>query len=217
MTRSRLLPKLTLTLCGLNVILTALNIITIAIFWNTRMAEKAKNEREKAFRGQEAVEKHLNELSKILLEEDLEKNEKLKTITRATTFALLRSPDLNGQHKGQVIEYLSEMKLVQTPKSAQKNQTPIISLEGANLEEADLMGVNLEGANLEEANLVAAYLRNAHLNYAHLRRTHLFGANLMGANLVGASVTSEQLNQAKLCQTKLPQEINLDPNRDCLW
>ena len=105
----------------------------------------------------------------------------------------------------------------------------------ANLAEAILVKANLEGANLLQANLQADNLREANLAEANLREANLAGddlvraslikaylidanlveANLLEANLQGAYLEEEQVSQALLCRTQLPEEIKLDPNRDC--
>ena len=70
----------------------------------------------------------------------------------------------------------------------------------------NLVRTDLSGANLSVADLFIANLSGA----------NLFGANLSGANLSGAKfITKTQLEGAMLCNTKLPQEIKLNPDRDC--
>ena len=95
------------------------------------------------------------------------------------------------------------------------------NLEGAdlwdaNFQRADLWDANLEGADLLNANLEGADLLNANLEGADLLNANLEGADLSGANLQRAlNLTQDQLALANLCRTKLPQDITLDPNRDC--
>jgi uncharacterized protein YjbI with pentapeptide repeats len=49
----------------------------------------------------------------------------------------------------------------------------------------------------------------------------LYHADLSGADLEGADLreviglTKQQIEKAYLCQTKLPEDIDIDPNRDC--
>lgn len=134
--------------------------IPIAIWWFTETSEATKERQEKATRAQQAVQTYLNQLSNILLQGDLEQNERLRTITRTSTLALLENPDLQrGSEeqanlaedcKGQVIRYLSETKLIQSLKTKSKPKPPIISLSLANLEWADLGRANLEGAKIRQ-------------------------------------------------------------------
>ena len=105
------------------------------------------------------------------------------------------------------------------------------NLQGAILVGANLQGAALDGSNLQEANLAWAYLAGTYLGGANLQGAVLEGTNLAGANLASANlartnlreanlegarnITQDQLTQAKLCGTKLPDDITLDPNRDC--
>ena len=89
-------------------------------------------------------------------------------------------------------------------------------LWSANLEGADLGFANLEGAVLSRANLEGANLWSANLEGADLGGANLEGAYLWGANLEGVeNLTQSQLSEALLCRTTLPDDIALDPNRDC--
>ena len=96
----------------------------------------------------------------------------------------------------------------------------------ANLAGARLLKANLEGANLEDADLGGADLWEANLEGADLEDANLEGAELWGINLKGAvligvdlsgvkNLTEVQLTRAKLCRTTLPDNITLDPDRDC--
>ncbi|MGB3494222.1 MAG: pentapeptide repeat-containing protein [Elainellaceae cyanobacterium] len=109
-------------------------------------------------------------------------------------------------------------------------------LEGANFCAEDLEGINLDQAILWEANFDSAILtnsdfqgaflkdasfRNANLTGASLTKSRLDGANFSGSFLHKANLeeviglTETQLEEAYLCNTKLPQNLNVDPNRDC--
>lgn len=99
-------------------------------------------------------------------------------------------------------------------------------LQDANLEKADLRVVSfvqadLTYANLQNTKLAFASFRNADLSHANLSGSNLENADFPSAILVGTNLlnttdlATDMLETAKLCQTKLPQEINLDPNRDC--
>jgi Pentapeptide repeats (8 copies) len=212
--------------------------IPIVIWWMTDSGQKAKEEADKAARAQEAVKTYLNQLSTVFLDGNLEKDERLRTVTRASTLALLNDPNLDGERKGQVIKYLTELKLVQMEAKDPKNLTeeekskkPLISLASSNLEDAylvdaDLTKANLSRANLSGVNLHGADLRGAYLSRVNLNRAHLFGVDLSGAdlgeaNLVGVdlretNLAEVDLSRAYLCKTKLPPSIKLDSNRDCI-
>jgi uncharacterized protein YjbI with pentapeptide repeats len=90
------------------------------------------------------------------------------------------------------------------------------NLRSANLSHANLSHANLSDTNLSDTNLNDADLRNADLRDAHLDHANLNDANLGHANLSDTgNLTEDQLTQAKLCRTTIPNDITLDPNRDC--
>lgn len=173
--------------------------IPIALYYFTETNQETKELQEKAIRAQTAVQNYLNQLSNILLQGKLESNERLRTITRASTLALLSNPDLQIEpkkqksiekdRKGQVISYLSETGLIQLRTSKEgKSDPPIISLNGANLGGANLRGAYLRGAYLREAYMRGAYLPGAYLEGANLGGANLEQANLEGANLERANL-----------------------------
>jgi len=153
----------------LSPVIEAIGIIAIplVIWFATQSAQEAKDESEKAARAQEAVKNYLNQLSTVFLDGKLEKDERLRTVTRASTLALLNDPNLDGGRKEQVIEYLTELKLVQIEVTntwnlteEEKSKKPMISLASSNLEDANLFGADLSDANLTDANLTDANVRH---------------------------------------------------------
>ncbi|MEM1292006.1 MAG: pentapeptide repeat-containing protein, partial [Cyanobacteria bacterium P01_H01_bin.162] len=84
------------------------------------------------------------------------------------------------------------------------------NLFSANLSEANLSGSILYAANLSHANLFNANLKKADLREADLRK-----ANLFRADLAEAKLSEESLTEAKICRTRLPQDLEIDSNRDC--
>jgi uncharacterized protein YjbI with pentapeptide repeats len=94
------------------------------------------------------------------------------------------------------------------------------NLKNSNLSKANLKAANLDDSDLEGVDLIGTNLEKASLNYANLEGANLTGANLSEANLSEAKgLTKEQLELKEmspyLCQTQLPEEIRIDPNRDC--
>jgi uncharacterized protein YjbI with pentapeptide repeats len=97
------------------------------------------------------------------------------------------------------------------------------NLQGAhlwntNLEGADLSGANLQAASLWNTNLEGADLSGANLQASSLTNVCLSGAYLLKTNLKECTInkwTREEIALAKLCKTTLPENISLDPNRDC--
>jgi uncharacterized protein YjbI with pentapeptide repeats len=198
--------------------------IPIVIWWMTDSGQKAKEDAEKAARAQEdkleqaaraqeAVKTYLNQLSTVFLAGNLEKDEKLRTVTRASTLALLNDPNLEGTHKGQVIDYLDELNLIHieprpTTSQNSKPTEAIISLAKANLSGASLRGVNLSGANLDSANFSGAALNGANLGSAHSKHANFSGAqfayaHLNSANFFDADFSGANFFDAKLSDTKL--------------
>jgi uncharacterized protein YjbI with pentapeptide repeats len=195
----------------LSPVIEAIGIIAIplVIWFATQSAQEAKDESEKAARAQEAVKNYLNQLSAVFLDGNLKKDERLRTVTRASTLALLNDPNLDGRHKGQVIGYLTELNLVQIEANDPENLTeeeksrkPMISLASSNLKDANLSGANLNGANLNRANLSGANFFGAELIGANLIEANLRGAelsgNLIGAKLIGADLRGVDLFAADL-------------------
>jgi uncharacterized protein YjbI with pentapeptide repeats len=211
-------------------------LIPIAIFWFTQSDAQHKEGVEKSRRAQESVKTYLGQLTTVFLDGNIKKQKELQQVVRASTLALFLDPDLDGNRKGQVIRYLSELKLIQG-NFADKAK-PYISLMGSPLQEANLTGsdlqgadlsgsilfksflfnvplsgVNLSGANLEEANLMAAKILNANLSNTYLQSSNLTGAdlsksNLKNANLSGAVLFGANLSKANFTSTDFA-EANL--------
>ena len=148
----------------------------------------------------EALQLYLNQMSELLLEEDLrdaEEDSEVRTLARARTLTVLGR--LDASRKAEVMQFLEEANLIQ----GEGERDPIIYLSGANLNETDLVYANLIGAALNGAHLTDADLRRARLNDANLVGARLNDANLVGADLTDADLngtegwTDDQLAQAK--------------------
>ena len=174
---------------------------------------------EKIRRQQQAIDEYLNQISTILLSKDLKQDENLRKLTQAKTLNLLRNPDLDGIGKGQVINFLSEMQLVQGKISVKtldrrservevKNlEPPVIFLRRANLNKAELQYITLYAAILQRADLAHANLTSASLSGANLAIANLEGANLESARLVNANLLFAKLTNATLSQADLTSTI----------
>lgn len=98
---------------------------------------------------------------------------------------------------------------------------PRINLQGANLWKANLKMATLKDANFQRTFLVDANFQDADLESTDFQGALLKEANLQGADLMRAKLqaakglTRDQVSKAYLCQTELPDNINLDSNRDC--
>jgi uncharacterized protein YjbI with pentapeptide repeats len=193
----------------LSPVIEAIGVIAIpfAIWWMTESGQEAKEKAEKAARAQEAVKTYVNQLSTIFLDGNLEEDERLRAITRASTLALLNDPNLEGSHKGQVIAYLHELNLIDEPHPPNSQDTkptePIISLAKANFRSADLTDADLRGSDLTDADLIRADLKDADLIRATLRDADLTDADLRGATLRDADLTDANLTNADLTDADL--------------
>jgi cell division protein FtsB len=148
-----------------------------------------------------ALQAYLDQMSQLMLEEDLraaEAGSDARMLARARTLTVLSqleaSPSEDETGKEQVVEFLIEAELVHPGA----REGPIISLEetdlrGVDLDQEDLHGVNLKNALMRDANLVEANLEGANLESTKLR-----SANLRGANLYGAVMRDTWLEDAKL-------------------
>ena len=137
--------------------------------------QRAKTEREVADDNQReaALQGYIDKISELLLHEKLresQQTDEVRTLARVRTLTVL--PRLDGKHKGSVLQFLHEAKLINQDKG-------IVSLEGANLREA-----NLSGANLYKADLFGAELTECLLNKANLIETNLSNANLSNAGTI---------------------------------
>jgi hypothetical protein len=147
----------------------------------------------------------LDDLKDLLLHEGLGTSQKLdddvRIVARAEVLSALRQ--LDGEHKGRLVRFLLEAKLI-----ILRNGKDVVfdlalaDLRGAQLNNELLSGamlgpVDLSGADLRNAGLVGTYLAFANLTNVNLTNADLSGAILTGANLTGASVTTEQLGKAK--------------------
>jgi uncharacterized protein YjbI with pentapeptide repeats len=205
----RIIEKVSPALEAIGVIM-----IPVVIWWMTESGQEARDRSEKAARAQEAVKAYLNQLSIVFLDGNIEKDERLRTVTRASTLALLQDPNLEGSHKGQVVRYLIALRLVQDPQINTSREAPIISLAHSNLGGADLthgdfggadlIGANLNGASLSRANFIGAYLSGADLS-----RADLSGASLSRADLSRADLSRADLRNAFLSDTSL-SDANLN-------
>jgi hypothetical protein len=116
--------------------------------------------------------------------------ESLRVVARARTLTVLRR--LDGDGKGQVLQFLQESGLIEGGRFYKEGRSVLINLSGADLSEADLSEADLNGASM----------RRAHLSRAHLSRAFLNRADLSGADLSGADLSGARLPYADLTDTK---------------
>lgn len=152
-------------------------------------------------RNQKTLEAYFTYMTDLLVERGLrnsDEDNEVRRVARTRTLAVLRG--LDGERKGQVLQFLHESDLISKPT--------VVNLAGAylngahlpqaNLLDADLRDANLEDAVLDQANLRGAYLRDAKLHGARLREAYLREANLRGADLGEAYMREANLRGAYL-------------------
>ena len=182
--------------------------IPFAVWWATQSYQVQKDKQDQAIRQQEAIKNYLNQLTAVYLDGKIKEDKDLQSVTRASTLALLKDPNLNGDGKGQVIGFLSELRLIAIERSytaeitnervKKRQNQPIISLVQANLAHANLRNAYLSGADLRNAELWGANLRNA-----ELRNINLSGANLFYADLSESRITNADLRDASIGSANL--------------
>ena len=175
---------------------------------------RAKNERDIAEDDQReaALQAYINEMSELLLHANLRTSmpeDEVRKIARVRTLTVL--PRLDGQRKGNIIQFLYESGLINKDKR-------IIDLGGADLREVNLrgsrlVGVILAGASLGRANLKEAYLREANLmgadlfgvnlKFAYLGEALIIGVNMREADLNAANLGGADLNSANLMEVHM--------------
>jgi len=212
----------------LSPVIEAIGIIAIplVIWFATESAQEARENTERAARAQEAVKIYLNQLSSIFLAGNLEKDSRLRILTRASTLALLQDPNLKGTHRGRVMEYLSELELIQGERtelslnssgeaSAKElkvtiiSKEPLITLANSNLSGADLSGVDLRGADLRGADLSGANFETINMESSINELNTSFDEKgrrmefIRGTNLIQADLRGANLSEANLSGTSL--------------
>jgi uncharacterized protein YjbI with pentapeptide repeats len=180
--------------------------IPLVLFFATQGYQENLRQQELERLQQQAVKDYLNQLSTILLDAKGNlrdpQNEQLRILTTATTLTLFREPNLDGDRKGQVVEFLAEMRLVNVNRiygpQLLEDEIPTISLDNADLRYVNLLGADLALSDLSGANLRYANLINADLSDANLDDVNLNDADLALADLIGAALNDAELNDANL-------------------
>ncbi len=174
-------------------------------------------------RQQEVINSYVNQLTQMILDADIEaenkKSKNLRRIIETNTSLILVNPNLDANGKREIINFLSKLHLI-TDKDMSDKKGPLISLDTANLEGVNLFGFNLEGANLPFANLKGANLKRVNLSGADLGLTNLSRANLSGANLSRAYFEYPNLFGANLSGANLYGVKGLDNRKiklACNW
>src|SRR5215213_9589579 len=143
----------------------------------------------------EALQAYLDQMSRLLLEEDLrtsEESREVRTLARARTLTVLAT--LGPGYRGWVITFLSEAALVQrVDKSNPIIELRNVNLAGRGLERADRNGADLRGAILNETYLAQIDRSEANLSEAKLSEANLSNSNLSNSNLSQAWLYKAEL------------------------
>jgi uncharacterized protein YjbI with pentapeptide repeats len=151
----------------------------------------------------EALQAYLDQLSSLLLENDLRKSEEgseVRTLARARTATVIQRLDADGNRN--VIRFLDEAGLTKVGQSS----LPLLAgvdLQGARLGGIDLVSTDLNDANLSDADLSKANLLDANLRKAELRNADLRYADLRYADLIEANLNDADLSDANLIEANL--------------
>jgi uncharacterized protein YjbI with pentapeptide repeats len=165
------------------------------------MIENQRDTRERQLEEQRAqdaaLQAYLDQMSQLTLEKDLlvsEEGTAVRTLARARTRTVLAQ--LDGRHKGSVVQFLYEASLLE-------QERPVVSLSDVRLRGADLSHLNLRGADLSGADLSEARLSEADLSFASMSGVDLHGADLSKANLSNAKLSKANLLLATLRDANL--------------
>jgi hypothetical protein len=213
----------TKTLWGLMELLIVPAALVWVAWWLNRTEKETEREIAAHKRYDATLEGYFDRMTTLLLREglrDSKRGDEVREVARTRALAAFRI--LDGNHKGQVVQFLHESRLISA-------SSPIIYLNKAdlkdvNLVEAELREVDLNGTDLRRAKMCKVHLmkskirgadlRHADLQFAHLqetdlrksdlRGTNLAGANLRAANLCGAcNLAGANLEGAKLRETRV--------------
>jgi hypothetical protein len=165
--------------------------LAIAAWILNKVQKQSESKLETDRQRQSAMESYFDKMTKLLLEEDLRKEQSAESRIIARTLTLGMFKVLDIERKAQVLQFIYELGLI--------DKEPIINLNGA-----DLRGINLEGGNLS-----GSELRGINFENANLKNVNFTEADLRGSNFIQATFTSTNLTKANLTQAKL-EKIKLE-------
>lgn len=178
--------------------------------WQKQNEIELENDRQR----QAMLEAFFDKMSELLLEHELRENEdsEARIIARTRALALFRTVD--GDRKGEALQFLVESKLLECPEPAVDLNGADLSfaqLRGAQLSKACLRGVDLSNAHIVNGQLDDACLTGSNFQGANLRNASFISANLVysilvDADLHGAIFDGVDLEGANLCDTNVTNE-----------
>jgi uncharacterized protein YjbI with pentapeptide repeats len=185
-------------------------VLAVGGYWFS-MQQDARQQAIEEQRAQDtALQAYLDEMSALLITEDLRtspKDSEARTLARSRTLTILNR--LDPSRRSRVLQFLLDAELVQ--RIEEKNR--VIDLSGANLRNvvvpadtslsyADLTATDLSHADLSRATLTYSDLALADLSDANLSDTDLSLAKLNDTDLTDADLTGADLWQADLTDAK---------------
>jgi uncharacterized protein YjbI with pentapeptide repeats len=195
---------------------------SIALFaWMYTEFEKDKNERiEEEKIKSNILESFINTMTELLVQHNLASNPDQKRLAIARTRINMALSQLDGQRKGQVLQFLYESDLIdKNPKfkllGNNFNDAVLDNIvlgdsvikgayfKNASMRNANLNGIDLTSCNLENVDLFESLLENANLSYTILTNANLENIDLSTVDFEGANLTKANLNGATIRQSQL--------------
>lgn len=168
--------------------------IAFVVFIYTQF-EKKKNKRvEDENYNSNLLESFFKTITELLLKDDLKGDLNKKRISIARSRIIMIFGQLDGQRKGQVLQFLYESDLI--------DKEPMFHLRGANISDAVLDRIVLKNAEIKSANFENTTIQNSNLN-----EIDLTGCNFKNANLSNSLVDNANFSYTDLSESVLQ---NLD-------
>ena len=154
--------------------------------WSFAQIEKVKTQKREEERAQKEILKSFFEsMTNLIIVHNLQASPTQQTLAIARAIVNTAFNNMNGQRKGQVLQFLYESDLIDyDPKLL-------------------LLGVNLQNAILDEIVLGKSEIKGAFFNKASIQRANLKGANLIGCDFSLANFSHSLLEGANLSYTNL--------------
>ena len=165
------------------------------IGWSYNKADKTKTRRSEEEKAQnETLNLFIQKLTILVTEKNLlnDTSGQIKAIARTTINLSFNC--LNGERKGQALQFLYESNLI--------DNQPIINLVGSNLR-----NIVLDEIVLSKSEIRGAYFNNASLLDTNLNEANLIGCDFTKANLSGSLTRNLDLSYSDLTEAKL---MNMD-------
>jgi len=189
--------------------------------WSYKESEKVKAKKSEEERSRnETLNSFFNVITDLLQNHDLAGQPNVQTRAMAKTRINMTLSQLDGDRKGQVLQFLYESDLIDTnPKlrllGANFNDSMLDQIvlgnseirgayfKNASIQNANLNGIILNSSNLEKANLSGSLVENADFGYTNLRKCRLKNMDLTSVDFVGANLTKANLKGSTITQAQL--------------